>query len=32
MLATGDAALLGQLNAFRARQTAAARAMTEQLR
>jgi 5-(carboxyamino)imidazole ribonucleotide mutase len=32
MLAPGDAALLGQLNAFRARQTAAARAMTEQLR
>jgi 5-(carboxyamino)imidazole ribonucleotide mutase len=32
MLATGDAALLGQLNAFRARQTAAAQAMTEQLR
>jgi 5-(carboxyamino)imidazole ribonucleotide mutase len=32
MLATGDAALLGQLEAFRARQTAAARAMTEQLR
>jgi 5-(carboxyamino)imidazole ribonucleotide mutase len=32
MLATGDAALLGQLNAFRSRQTAAARAMTEQLR
>jgi len=32
MLATGDAALLDQLNAFRARQTAAARAMSEELR
>ena len=32
MLATGDAALLAQLDAFRARQTAAAQAMTEQLR
>jgi 5-(carboxyamino)imidazole ribonucleotide mutase len=32
MLATGDAALLDRLNAFRARQTAAAQAMTEDLR
>jgi 5-(carboxyamino)imidazole ribonucleotide mutase len=32
MLATGDAALLAQLDAFRARQTAAAQAMTERLR
>lgn len=32
MLATGDAALLDQLNAYRARQTAAAQAMTEELR
>ncbi|HEY0956311.1 MAG TPA: 5-(carboxyamino)imidazole ribonucleotide mutase [Roseateles sp.] len=32
MLATGDAALLDKLNAFRARQTAAAVAMTEELR
>ena len=32
MLATGDAALLDRLNAFRARQTAAARAMSEELR
>jgi 5-(carboxyamino)imidazole ribonucleotide mutase len=32
MLATGDAALLAQLNAFRAKQTAAAQAMTEDLR
>ena len=32
MLATGDADLLAQLNAFRARQTAAAQAMTEELR
>ncbi|MBW8847419.1 MAG: 5-(carboxyamino)imidazole ribonucleotide mutase [Burkholderiales bacterium] len=32
MLATGDAALLGKLNAFRARQTAAAQAMSEDLR
>ncbi len=32
MLATGDAALLGKLQAFRARQTAAAQAMTEELR
>jgi len=32
MLATGDAALLGKLSAFRARQTAAAQAMTEELR
>ena len=32
MLATSDAALLAQLNAFRARQTEAARAMTEELR
>ncbi len=32
MLATGDADLLAQLNAFRARQTAAAHAMTEELR
>ena len=32
MLATGNAALLDQLNAFRARQTAAAQAMTEELR
>lgn len=32
MLATGDAALLAQLNAYRARQTAAAQAMTEELR
>ena len=31
MLATGDAALLAQLNAYRARQTAAARAMSEDL-
>jgi len=32
MLATGDAVLLDKLNAFRARQTAAAQAMTEELR
>jgi 5-(carboxyamino)imidazole ribonucleotide mutase len=32
MLATGDAALLDQLNAFRAKQTEAARAMSEELR
>lgn len=32
MLATGDAALLGKLEAFRVRQTAAAQAMTEELR
>ena len=32
MLATGDAALLDQLNAFRTRQTEAARAMSEALR
>lgn len=32
MLATGDAALLDKLNAFRARQTEAARAMSEELR
>jgi len=32
MLATGDAALLQKLNDFRARQTAVARAMTEDLR
>jgi len=32
MLATGDAALLEKLNAFRARQTAVAQAMTEDLR
>lgn len=32
MLATGDAALLQQLNAYRARQTAAAQAMSEELR
>ena len=32
MLATGDAALLGKLQAYRARQTAAAQAMTEELR
>ncbi|MCF8204681.1 MAG: 5-(carboxyamino)imidazole ribonucleotide mutase [Methylotenera sp.] len=32
MLATGDAALLGKLQAFRARQTAAAQAMSEELR
>jgi 5-(carboxyamino)imidazole ribonucleotide mutase len=32
MLATGDAALLAKLNAFRARQTAAAQAMSEELR
>ncbi len=32
MLATGDAALLEKLNAFRAKQTAAAQAMTEDLR
>jgi 5-(carboxyamino)imidazole ribonucleotide mutase len=32
MLATGDAALLAQLNAYRARQTAAAQAMSEELR
>lgn len=32
MLATGDAALLQKLNVFRARQTAVARAMTEDLR
>ena len=32
MLATGDAALLDKLNAFRARQTAVAQAMTEDLR
>lgn len=32
MLATGDAALLARLNAYRARQTAAAQAMTEELR
>ena len=32
MLATSDAALLAQLNAFRARQTEVARAMTEDLR
>jgi 5-(carboxyamino)imidazole ribonucleotide mutase len=31
MLASGDAALLDKLNAFRARQTAAAQAMTEDL-
>lgn len=31
MLATGNAALLAQLNAYRARQTAAARAMSEDL-
>ena len=32
MLATGNPALLAQLNAFRARQTAAPQAMTEELR
>jgi 5-(carboxyamino)imidazole ribonucleotide mutase len=32
MLATGNPALLAQLNAFRARQTAAAQAMSEELR
>ncbi|MCY4745226.1 5-(carboxyamino)imidazole ribonucleotide mutase [Pelomonas sp. UHG3] len=32
MLATGDAVLLEKLNAFRAKQTAAAQAMTEDLR
>jgi 5-(carboxyamino)imidazole ribonucleotide mutase len=32
MLATGDAALLDKLNAFRARQTAAAQAMTGELK
>jgi 5-(carboxyamino)imidazole ribonucleotide mutase len=32
MLATGNAALLEQLNAFRAKQTAVARAMSEELR
>jgi 5-(carboxyamino)imidazole ribonucleotide mutase len=32
MLATGDAGLLDKLNAFRARQTAAAQAMSEELR
>ncbi len=32
MLATGDAALLGRLAAFRAQQTEAARAMSEELR
>ncbi|MGM9485341.1 5-(carboxyamino)imidazole ribonucleotide mutase [Roseateles sp. NT4] len=32
MLATGDAALLDKLNAFRARQTAVAQAMSEELR
>ncbi len=32
MLATGDAALLEKLNAFRAKQTAVAQAMTEDLR
>ncbi|MBI3347426.1 MAG: 5-(carboxyamino)imidazole ribonucleotide mutase [Burkholderiales bacterium] len=32
MLATGDAALLQKLNAFRARQTAVAQAMSEDLR
>ena len=32
MLATGNAKLLDQLNAFRARQTAVAQAMTEELR
>jgi 5-(carboxyamino)imidazole ribonucleotide mutase len=32
MLATGDAALLAKLDAFRARQTAVAQAMTEELR
>jgi 5-(carboxyamino)imidazole ribonucleotide mutase len=32
MLATGDAALLEKLNAFRAKQTAVAQAMTEELR
>ncbi len=32
MLATGDAALLSKLNAYRARQTAAAQAMSEELR
>ncbi|PTT79680.1 5-(carboxyamino)imidazole ribonucleotide mutase, partial [Pelomonas sp. HMWF004] len=32
MLATGDAVLLDKLNAFRAAQTEAARAMTEELR
>jgi 5-(carboxyamino)imidazole ribonucleotide mutase len=32
MLATGNAALLDQLNAFRARQTEIARAMSEELR
>ena len=32
MLATGDAALLQQLQAYRARQTAAAEAMSEELR
>lgn len=32
MLATGDAALLDKLNAYRAKQTAAAQAMTEDLR
>jgi len=32
MLATGDAALLDKLNAFRAKQTAVAQAMTEELR
>ncbi|MDP1069531.1 AIR carboxylase family protein, partial [Klebsiella pneumoniae] len=32
MLATGEAGLLERLNAFRARQTAAARAMSEELR
>ena len=32
MLATGDKALLGKLDAFRAKQTAAAQAMSEELR
>ncbi|WP_310267822.1 5-(carboxyamino)imidazole ribonucleotide mutase [Roseateles saccharophilus] len=32
MLATGDATLLGKLNAFRTRQTEVARAMNEELR
>jgi len=32
MLATGDAALLQKLDAFRAKQTAVAQAMTEDLR
>ena len=32
MLATGDDALRGRLDAFRARQTEAARAMTQELR